>query len=387
MFRQLTIISLFFISSFFTGNAQNKILPGAYNTGEYLPLLKGKNVIVVANQTSVINHTHLVDTLLKSGITILRIFSPEHGFRGTASAGEKIDNSKDSKTGLPIISLYGNHRKPTKKDLDSADIVVFDIQDVGVRFYTYISTLQYVMESCAENNIPLLLLDRPNPNGFYVDGPVLKPDYKSFIGMQPVPVVYGMTIGEYARMLNGEHWLKNGDTCNLTVIKCQNYTHDSLYQLPIPPSPNLPNMEAVYLYPSLCFFEGTTISVGRGTKYPFQVIGAPFFPKYKFSFVPESFAASLKPKFMGKKCYAINLQKDVPKILEKKQINIGWLVQFSQYAKDRPDFFKKSFNLLAGNNDLQNGLIKGKTEEIIRQSWQKDLAKFKVIREKYLLYP
>ncbi|MCD6365908.1 MAG: DUF1343 domain-containing protein, partial [Bacteroidales bacterium] len=302
MFRQLTIILMFSISAFLTGNAQNKILPGAYNTTQYLPLLKNKKVVVVANQTSIIGHTHLVDTLLKLNVDILRIFSPEHGFRGVASAGEKIDNSIDSKTGLPVISLYGNHKKPTAENLDSADIVIFDIQDVGVRFYTYISTLQYVMESCAENNIPLLLLDRPNPNGFYVDGPVLKSGYKSFIGMQPVPVVYGMTIGEYAEMLNGEHWLENGDSCNLTIIKCQNYTHDSLYQLPVAPSPNLPNMKAVYLYPSLGFFEGTVISVGRGTKYPFQVIGAPFLPKYKFFFVPKSCAASLKPKFMGKKC-------------------------------------------------------------------------------------
>jgi len=387
MLKQFTIIFFTFFLQGTISFSQGNIQPGAYDIPSYLPLLKNKNVIIVANQTSVIGHTHIVDSLLKRQINILRIFSPEHGFRGTASAGEKIDNSVDKQTGIPIVSLYGNHKKPTAEDLDSTDIVVFDIQDVGVRFYTYISTLQYVMESCAENNIPLLLLDRPNPNGFYVDGPVLKPDFKSFIGMQPVPVVYGMTIGEYAKMLNGEHWLENGDTCDLTVIKCINYTHDLLYKLSVAPSPNLPNMTAVYLYPSLGFFEGTVISVGRGTKYPFQVLGAPFLPKYKFTFTPKSCPASLKPKFMGKKCYALNLQKDVAKILTKKQINIGWLVQLSRYAKDKPGFFKKSFNLLAGNAALQKELMKFKSEDAIRQSWQKDLKKFKTIRAKYLLYP
>lgn len=368
--------------------AQNAVIqPGAYRLPSYLPLLKNKKVIVVANHTSLIGQTHLVDTLLKLNVDILRIFSPEHGFRGMAAAGQKVNSGKDEKTGLPIVSLYGSHKKPTSNDLEGAAVIVFDIQDVGVRFYTYISTLQYVMESCAENNIPLIVLDRPNPNGFYIDGPVLKPEFKSFIGMQPVPVVYGMTIGEYAKMLNGEHWLHNGDTCNLIVIKCLNYTHDSLYKLPVPPSPNLPNMEAVYLYPSIGFFEGTTISIGRGTKYPFQVIGAPFFPKYKFSFVPKSCQAAPKPKFIGQRCYALDLRNDVSKILNKKQINIGWLVQFSRYTKDIPDFFKSSFNLLAGNDILKKDLTKMKSEDYIRASWQKDLKKFKAIREKYLLYP
>ncbi len=387
MLKQFTII---FFTLFLQGTisfSQDNIQPGAYDIPSYLSLLKNKNVIIVANQTSVIGYTHIVDSLLKHQINILRIFSPEHGFRGTASAGEEVGNSVDKQTGIPIISLYGNHNKPTAEDLDSADIVVFDIQDVGVRFYTYISTLQYVMESCVENNIPLILLDRPNPNGFYIDGPVLKPDFKSFVGMQPIPVVYGMTIGEYAKMLNGEHWLENGDTCNLTVIKCMNYTHESRYQLPVAPSPNLPNMTAVYLFPSLGFFEGTIMSVGRGTEYPFQVLGAPFLPKYKFTFTPKSSPTALKPKFMDQKCYALNLQEDAAKILEKKQINIGWLVQFSRYAKDKPDFFNSLFNRLAGSDELQKDLMKFKPEDAIRQSWQKDLEKFKTIRAKYLLYP
>ncbi len=379
----MTVVLLSTISVLFA----QKILPGAYSTSEYLPSLKDKKVIVVANQTSEIKGVSLVDTLLKHNVDIIRIFTPEHGFRGEASAGETVEDSKDKKTGIQLISLYGENKKPTEYDMEDADVIVFDIQDVGVRFYTYISTLQYVMEACAEQEIPLIVLDRPNPNGFYIDGPVLKPEFKSFVGMQPIPVVYGMTIGEYAKMLNGEGWLENGEQCDLTVIPCKNYTHESLYKLPVAPSPNLPNMKAVYLYPSICFFEGTIISVGRGTNLPFQIIAAPFFPKYKLTVKPVSKPEALKPKFLGKTCFALDLRKDVPRILENKQINIGWLVQFAKYAKDRTDFFTKSFNLLAGSDELQNDLIKGKTDVDIRKSWQKDLEKFKDIRQKYLIYP
>lgn len=382
-FILIVFVNLFFSITTFTQN----ILPGAYSIPDYLPMLKNKKVVIVANQTSEIKGIHLVDTLLSLNIDIIKILSPEHGFRGVTSAGQLIEDSKDKKTGLPIGSLYGDSKKPTEDDLAEAQIVVFDIQDVGVRFYTYISTLQYVMEACAEQEIPLIVLDRPNPNGFYVDGPILKPEFKSFVGMQPVPVVYGMTIGEYANMLNGEGWLQDAVQCDLTVIPCKNYLHSSLYKLPVAPSPNLPNMKAVYLYPSIGFFEGTIISIGRGTKFPFQVLAAPFFPKYKLIIKPQSKREALKPKYLGKSCYALDLRKDVPRILENKQINISWLVQFSKYAKDRTDFFTESFNLLAGSDELQKDLIKGKSDIDIHKSWQKDIEEFKAIRSKYLLYP
>jgi uncharacterized protein YbbC (DUF1343 family) len=367
----------------------NHIVTGDQQTGIYFPMLKGKTVAVVANQSAIIGKTHLVDTLLSSGIKVVRIFSPEHGFRGNKSAGAHINSGMDTETGLPIVSLYGKHRKPSAEDLKGVDVVVFDLQDVGTRFYTYISTMSLVMEACAENHVPMIVLDRPNPNGFYVDGPVLKPQFKSFVGMHPVPVVYGMTIGEYARMVNGEHWLKNGVKCDLTVIPMKKYRRNMIVKLPVRPSPNLPDWQAVYLYPSLCFLEGTVVSVGRGTDKPFQIYGYPGM-KGDYVFTPRSIpGASLHPKLQGKTCRG----KDLTAYAENyrhnpSRIELKWLLDAYRQLKDMGvhPFFRGSFDRLAGTDSLRLQIEKGYTEKQIRQSWQKDLDKFKKIRKKYLIY-
>jgi uncharacterized protein YbbC (DUF1343 family) len=365
-----------------TNQLNQPILPGAYNTKAYLPFLKGKRVAVVGNQTSEINGKHLVDTLLQHHINIVKVFAPEHGFRGQASAGEKVDNSKDIKTGLPIISLYGKHKKPTSEDLQDVDVILFDIQDVGARFYTYLSTLHYVMEAAAEQQKPLIVLDRPNPNSDYIDGPVLEDNFKSFVGMHPVPIVYAMTIGEYARMINGEHWLKNGVQANLKVIKIQNYQHDAVYKLPVKPSPNLPNYQAVRLYPSLCLFEGTDISVGRGTDLPFQVYGSPLLPLSDFSFVPKVNAGSKWPKYEGQVCYGEDLRQITP----PTEIYLKWLIKTYHQYPDKTKYFNKFFERLSGTNTLRTQIEAGKSIKEIKQSWQAGLEQFKSIREKYLLY-
>ncbi len=377
---------LFFIPSFWT-----QLQTGAEQTDLYLPLLKNKRVALVANPTSVIGSTHLVDSLLKLHINIIKVFAPEHGFRGKADAGEKVKDAKDTQTGIPILSLYGRkNRKPSAEKLKDVDIVIFDIQDVGARFYTYISTMHYVMEACAENNIPLLILDRPNPNGFYVDGPVLKPENKSFVGMHPVPIVHGMTIGEYAQMINGEKWLKNSVQTQLTIIKCKEYTHNTKYKLPIPPSPNLPNMSSIYLYPSLCLFEGTNVSVGRGTPFPFQVFGSPYIPPTDFSFTPQPTFGAKHPKHEGKKCYGYDLREfgnnEMPKL---GKFYIQWLIAMYNQTPNKDEFFLKNgfFNLLSGDKNIQKMIREGKTVEEIENYWQKDLSDFKNTRKKYLLYP
>ncbi len=363
----------------------SQILPGAYAISRYLPVLKDKKVGVVANHSSVVEHTHLIDTLLKSGIRVIRIFSPEHGFRGNAEAGQKVKNEKDPKTGIPIISLYGKHYKPTASDLSQIDIVIFDIQDVGVRFYTYLSTLHYVMEACAENNIPLIVLDRPNPNGFYIDGPVLDLKFKSFVGLHPVPVVYGMTIGEYALMINGEKWLKNQLSCNLTVIPCTNYKHSEKVNLTIPPSPNLQNMQAIYLYPSLALFEGTVISVGRGTDKPFMCFGHPKLDTGNFFFKPKSNHISISPLYVDTLCRGFDLShynwND-----STTYFSLKWVMIAYQYFPEKNKFFNRFFYNLSGNYALRNQIEMGISEDSIRQSWQTDLIKFKEIRKKYLLY-
>jgi uncharacterized protein YbbC (DUF1343 family) len=370
------------------------IKTGAQQTALYIPSLKDKTIAVVGNQTSVIfkvkrlkatdenNYTHLVDSLLSLKIVIKQVFSPEHGFRGTANAGEKVTNGIDKKTGLPIVSLYGKNKKPTKEQLDGIDLVVFDIQDVGVRFYTYISTLHYVMEACAENNIPLIVLDRPNPNGFYVDGPTLNLKYKSFVGMHPVPLVYGMTIGEYATMINGEHWLKNEETCNLTVIPLKNYTHQSRYSLPIHPSPNLPNDQSINLYPSLGFFEGTTINAGRGTKNQFQQYGAPFFPKSDFSYVPKPNFGSKYPKHEGKLCYGVDLKN----VAELNEVNIQYLIDAYHKTPKGQLFFGTTFTKHAGDTILEQQIKQGSSAKQIHDSWQPKIEAFKKVRAKYLMY-
>ena len=362
---------------------------GANQISKYLHLLQHKKIGIVANQTSVLfknselsSYEHLVDSLQKQKITIVKVFTPEHGFRGSSDASEHIEDSKDLKTGLPLVSLYGKNRKPTDAQLKNVELVLFDIQDVGVRFYTYLSTLHYVMEACAENNIPVLVLDRPNPNGHYVDGPMMHPENKSFIGMHPVPLVYGMTIGEYAQMINGESWLKNGRTCDLTVIPLQKYKHQTRYQLPIRPSPNLPNAKAVNCYPSLGFFEGTPVNAGRGTEFQFQRYGAPDFPKGTFFYTPLPNFGSKYPKHRGQRCYGVDLSSS-PRL---SKINISWLADAYQKSPNKTLFFGKTFTKHVGNTELQKQLEAQKSPKEIEASWQKDLKAFQKIRQKYLLY-
>ena len=358
---------------------------GALDTENYHRLLVDQNVGVVANQTSIVGSVHLVDSLLAAGINVKRIFTPEHGFRGTADAGAKITNGKDEKTGIEIASLYGKTKKPTPEMMKDLDVMLFDLQDVGVRFYTYISTLSYVMEACAEFDIPLIVLDRPNPNGFYIDGPVLKQENQSFVGLHPVPVVYGMTIGEYGKMVNGEGWLKDGIHCELTVVPIAGYDRNALYELPVKPSPNLPNWESVYLYPSLCFFEGTIVSIGRGTDTPFQVFGHPNI-RGSYSFTPESKGGASKPLLEGQRCRGENLIDYAHAFADNpRQLQLGWLIEAYQQLKDK-SFFTKYFRLLSGDNQLQKDIESGKSADEIRASWQDDIDRFMTIREKYLIY-
>ena len=373
--------------SFTSASCQKQITISAANVDAYIPLLKEKKVGIVAHQASVIssakNTIHLVDLLRKKNISIQKIFAPEHGFRGTADAGEKIENQIDSKTQLPIISLYGKNRKPSKEQLKGIEIMVFDLQDVGVRFYTYLSTLHNVMEACAENNIPLIVLDRPNPNTHYIDGPVLNLEHKSFVGMHPVPIVYGMTIGEYAQMINGEKWLANSIKCDLTIIPLKNYTHQTTYELTIRPSPNLPNKQSIALYPSLCLLEPTRVSIGRGTDLQFQVYGHPGFPKTDFSYVPKSNFGSKNPKHKGQICYGENLTTVNP----PSKIELKWLMNAYSDFPEKDLFFLKGFERISGVSNLKKQLIGGASEKTIRNSWTDDLNKFKKTRIKYLLYP
>jgi len=386
LFISLTFASLFMTSASCKGSEKDPI-PGANQIELYKSIIEGKSVAVVANQTSMIGRTHLVDKLLSVGINIKAIFAPEHGFRNLADAGENIENGKDAATGIPLISIYGSHLKPTTDDLKGIDVVIFDIQDVGTRFYTYISTLHYIVEACAENHIKCLVLDRPNPNGFYFDGNILDTAYCSFVGMDPVPVVHGMTVGEYAEMINGEGWLKNGVKCDLIVIKCKNYTHDTLYELPVKPSPNLPNQTSVYLYPSICFFEGTSVSLGRGTTFPFQVYGSPDLPDRGFSFVPQSVTGAKNPPLLGVKCFGTDLRDAVKmKLVPKPEINLEWLIGAYRDFPKKDRFFNSYFDVLAGGPGLREQIQKGMTAIQIRETWKEGLAKFSKIREKYLLY-
>jgi uncharacterized protein YbbC (DUF1343 family) len=378
-------------------NTSNNIAieTGAAQVSSYLPMLKGKSVGVFANQTAVIGKTHLVDSLVHLGVNVKVIFGPEHGFRGKADAGEHVDNNIDAKTGIQVISLYGNHKKPTATDVKNIDILIFDVQDVGVRFYTFISSLEYMMEAAIENNKPLIILDRPNPNGFYVDGPVLENEFKSFVGMQPIPIVYGMTIGEYAKMLLGEKWLslstmKMYKPELIKVIALKNYDHNSLYKLPINPSPNLKEMESIYIYPSTCFFEGTILSEGRGTEKPFQIFGHPNLPKTLFSFTPKPNDGAKSSKCFNQTCYGWNLSGTKESVLKKlnKQIQIKYLIEAYNLFPGKDSFFLKNnfFNKLAGNDKLMQQIKDGKSETEIRKSWEPELIKFKAVRKKYLLY-
>jgi uncharacterized protein YbbC (DUF1343 family) len=372
----------------FTLNGVAQVQVGAEQTNAYLPLLKGKTVALVVNQTSVIKGVHIVDSLKSLGISIKAIFAPEHGFRGNAEAGAHIKSGVDAKTKLPVLSLYGSKKKPSKQDLKGIDIVIFDIQDVGARFYTYISTLHYIMEACAENKLPLLILDRPNPNGHYADGPILDPKFKSFVGMHPVPVVHGMTVAEYAQMINGEKWLPNKTQCELFIIECKNYDHKTFYTLPIKPSPNLPTMEAIYLYPSLCFFEGTDISVGRGTDKPFEVVGRPGFEKGTYEFTPKAIkGVSENPKYKGQKCKGVKLTDFGSSYMPiHSALYLTWLLDFYKESPNKEKFFTPFFDKLAGTDQLRKQIIAQKTIEEIRKSWEPALSSYKQMRRKYLLY-
>ena len=356
---------------------------GADNSENYLPLLKDKKVGVVSNQTGILsNKIHLVDFLVSNAIQVQKIFAPEHGFRGTADAGELIIDGKDTKTGLPIISLYGANKKPIPEQLEGIDILIFDIQDVGARFYTYISSLHYIMEACAENNIPLLVLDRPNPNGFIIDGPILEKEFSSFVGMHPVPVLYGMTIGEYAQMINGEKWLKEEGQCNLQVIPCVDYDRNASCHLPERPSPNLPNDQAINLYASLCFFEGTNVSVGRGTDKQFQIYGSPYLPQSGFSFIPQPNFGAKEPMYKGVSCFG----EDLTTIEPVSQIELKWLIRAYNTTEDKTTFFNPFFTKLAGTQTLRLQIEEGISERKIKKSWKPGLDQFKEIRKKYLLY-
>jgi uncharacterized protein YbbC (DUF1343 family) len=412
MNRKIAFVFLL-LTTGFIGFTQKRITPGAERMDQYLPLLKGKNVALFANQTSTVGNSLLVDTLLKRGIKIVRIFGPEHGFRGTADAGEKVGNAIDKETGIEVVSLYGQHNKPTAEDLKGVDVMVFDIQDVGVRFYTFISSLQRYIEAALENSIPLIILDRPNPNGFYVDGPVLDLKYKSFVGMQPIPIVYGLTLGEYSMMMAGEKWLSDSankkyayyqhakktvdSPFHLLVIKNLNYDHNSHYILPVKPSPNLPNIQSVYLYPSTCFFEGTTLSEGRGTDKPFQVFGAPSLPKNLYSFTPHPTEGAKSSKHYGQVCYGWDLSGTPQQVLQRvnKKVQLKWLMDAYRLFPDKDSFFivPKSgdmehsfFDKLAGNNRLWQQIKDGVSEKDIRASWEPALSNYKKIRKKYLLY-
>lgn len=362
---------------------------GAAQLAAYLPSLAGTTVGVIVNHTSTVGDQHLVDILLENDIKIQSIFAPEHGFRGTADAGQHLEDGKDPETGLPVVSLYGKNRKPQKSQLEGLDWMIFDIQDVGARFYTYISTMHHAMDVCAEMGIQFMVLDRPNPNGHYVDGPILDPDFKSFVGLDPIPIVHGMTIGEYAKMVNGEGWLTDGHSCKLTVIPCQNYTHSTPYELPVSPSPNLPNMRSIYLYPSTCFFEGTVASEGRGTDKQFQVYGHPDYPEdvAEFVFTPMPGPGSKNPKLKGEECYGYDLtDRTAEAIRAEGRLNLSYLIDFYNNFPDKDKFFKKYFDTLAGGTDLREQIIAGKTEEEIRAGWQDGLNRYKEIRKKYLLY-
>ncbi len=389
-----------------TSSSQPAVITGADRMQVYLPLLRNKAVAVFANQTSMVKNTHLVDTLIKSGINVVKVFGPEHGFRGDADAGEKVNDARDVKTGLPVISLYGNHKKPTPDDFKDVDVLVFDIQDVGVRFYTYISSLQYYLEAALENHKPLMILDRPNPNGFYVDGPVLDTNFRSFVGMQAVPIVYGMTVGEYALFLAGENLLSvkanainaynlttepTADTpFHVTVIKCKNYDHKTKYVLPVMPSPNLKEMQAIYLYPSTCFFEGTVMSEGRGTDKPFQVFGHPTLPKNLYSFTPKPNAGAKSSKCFYQECYGWNVSGTNEEVLKNlnSRIQLKYFIDAYKLFPGKDSFFLKTnyINKLAGNAIFMQQIKNGVSEDEIRKSWQPGLTTFKEKRKKYLLY-
>lgn len=382
-FFLLSFLSFFFMTCGKANNQDEKLVLGAERTTAYISGIEGKNVGLLINHTSMIGDTHLVDFLLQKNINIKKIFAPEHGFRGKADAGEKIEDNVDVKTGIQVASLYGKNKKPTPEMLEGLDVVIFDIQDVGTRFYTYISSMHYMMEACAENNVKMIVFDRPNPNGHYIDGPILKPEFKSFVGMHPIPVVHGLTVGELAQMINGEDWLEGGLKCDLEVVTMEHYSHSDSYSLPVKPSPNLPNDKAINLYPSLCFFEGTKMSIGRGTQFPFQVIGYPDEKFGKFSFTPESIVGMSKyPKYKGEICYGVDLRNS--KRLDL--LDLAYVIDNYKLWKKEESFFTNYFNTLAGTDQLKKQIESGMSEKEIKKTWQEVLDKYRILRKKYLLY-
>jgi len=379
----ISFISFFFILGCDATINENKLVLGAERIDTYLSKIEGKNVGLLINHTSRIGDEHLVDFLLNKGIEIKKIFAPEHGFRGDADAGELVDDKLDPKTGIPVVSLYGKNKKPSSEALNGLDVVIFDIQDVGVRFYTYISSMHYMMDACAENDVKMMVFDRPNPNGHYVDGPILDPEFKSFVGMHPIPIVHGLTVGELAKMINGENWLSGGLECDLEVIAMENHKHTDPYSLPVKPSPNLPNDQSIKLYPSTCFFEGTKMSIGRGTHFPFQVIGYPDQRFGEFSFTPESIDGMAKhPKLEGQQCFGVDLRK----VDLSDKLDLSYIIDFYNKWEGEESFFTKYFDTLAGTDKLRKQIENGLTMEEIRKSWQPGLEKYKELRNKYLIY-
>lgn len=390
MTRLIPLLLCLLLTGAATAKNRKEPMPAAETPASYMPLLTGKRVAVVVNQTSTAQGMLLPDLLLAKGINVRKIFVPEHGFRGREDAGAHIENATDSATGLPIISLYGKNKKPKPEQLEDIDLLVYDLQDVGVRFYTYISTLEYCMEACADARKQLVVLDRPNPNGFYVDGPVLETEHKSFVGMQPIPIVYGMTAGEYAQMLKGEKWIDGAEKLDLQIVKCANYDHSAKYRLPVAPSPNLKSMEAIYAYPSLCLFEGTAISMGRGTDKPFRQYGCPEFKgKFTYSFTPASIQGAKKPPYEGKQCFGEFVARNEKEILTAidGHLQLGWLIKAYKNYPTQQKFFTPFFTSLSGTSELRTQVEKGLSEQDIRTSWQPSLEKFKATRKKYLLYP
>lgn len=399
MHRAALIIAFFFALTTAFGqhdlygeNRNGRIKPGAEQTDLYFDLLKGKRVALLVNQTSRIGEVPLPDTLLHAGISIVKIFAPEHGFRGDADAGARVAGSVDPKTGIPIVSLYGKKLRPSVEDLKDVDLVVYDIQDVGCRFYTFVSTLHYLMEACAANGRTLLLLDRPDPNGYVIDGPVLDPQFKSFVGVSRLPVIYALSPGEYAELAKGENWFDGAAALKLQVIPCLGYRHKNTFSLKVDPSPNLRSARAVFLYPSLCFFEGTDVSVGRGTDFPFEVIGGPDINRDSatFSFVPQSGPGAANPPFKDRECHGFDLRRKNEKLhSESKGLNLSYLLKMYALSGDKEKFFSDPgfFDKLAGTDQLRKEIVAGKTEQQIRAGWQAGLEAYKAIRKKYLLYP
>ncbi|WP_019539244.1 MULTISPECIES: exo-beta-N-acetylmuramidase NamZ family protein [Proteiniphilum] len=384
----IKILFIFLLSALAMNAQSNKVKVGAESTNEYFPILKNKRVAVMANQTSMAGDEHLVDMLIRNKMNVVGIFSPEHGFRGTADAGEHVASSVDEKTGTPIWSLYGSgSSKPSPENMAQFDVLLFDLQDVGLRFYTYYASMARLMDACAEHNKKMIVLDRPNPNGFYVDGPILDMQYKSGVGWLPIPVVHGMTLGELALMINGEKWLPESRICDITVIKCKNYTHQTLYQLPIAPSPNLPNMKSIYLYPSTCLFEATPVSLGRGTEFPFQVYGHPNMKGYSFTFTPRSIPGAKNPPQLNRLCYGVDLRNIPDEEIFEKGLDLSYIIDAYTNLNLDDHFFRSFFEKLIGVSYVRKMIMEGKPADEIKAMWKDDVEKFKIQRKPYLLYP